>query len=120
MTGEGSGFAAEKNWRIGEVSEMFGLPAHVLRFWETEFPQIRPSRTDKGQRVYNEETLKTIRQIQKLLHEDGLTIGGAKRVLAGVPREGIESDEGEDASAFLKMIETELEDLTKLLEQKRQ
>ena len=62
---------------------MLHLKTHVLRFWETDFSQLAPIRTDKGQRLYTEEHLALLRRIQQLLHEQGMTIEGARRVLQG-------------------------------------
>ena len=74
---------SEKTYRIGEAAELLNLKTHVLRFWETEFPQLDPLRTDKGQRLYTETHLALLRRIQQLLHEQGMTIEGARRVLEG-------------------------------------
>ena len=73
----------EKNYRIGEAAELLNLKTQVLRFWETEFPQLAPLRTDKGQRLYTESHLALLRRIRQLLHEQGMTIEGARRVLEG-------------------------------------
>ena len=73
---------SDKVYRIGEAAELLALKAYVLRFWETEFPQLVPIRTDKGQRLYSEENLALLRRIKYLLHEQGLTIEGARRILA--------------------------------------
>ena len=72
-----------KTYRIGEAAELLHLKTHVLRFWGTEFSQLAPIRTDKGQRLYTEEHLALLRRIQQLLHEQGMTIEGARRVLQG-------------------------------------
>ncbi|MDR0816411.1 MAG: MerR family transcriptional regulator [Desulfovibrio sp.] len=74
---------SEKTYRIGEAAELLNLKTHVLRFWETEFPQLAPSRTDKGQRLYTKTDVTLLRRIQQLLHEQGMTIEGARRVLEG-------------------------------------
>ncbi len=71
----------EKTYRIGEVASMLGLKSYVLRFWETEFSQIDPLRTDKGQRVYTESHVALLKRIKYLLHEKGMTIEGARRML---------------------------------------
>ncbi len=71
----------EKTYRIGEVSKLLELNSSVLRFWESEFTQIQPLRTDKGQRLYSEEHISLLRRIKALLHEQGMTIEGARRVL---------------------------------------
>lgn len=70
-----------KMYRIGEASAALGLKSYVLRFWETEFPQLEPVRTEKGQRLYTEEHLDLLKLIKHLLHERGLTIDGARRIL---------------------------------------
>jgi DNA-binding transcriptional MerR regulator len=71
----------QKQYRIGEVAAKLHLKTSVLRFWETEFAQLEPMRTAKGQRVYTEATLQAALRIQQLLHVDGMTIEGARRVL---------------------------------------
>ena len=73
---------AEKTYRIGEVAKLLQLKSYVLRFWETEFPQLSPSRTEKGQRLYTEKDVELLRSIRHLLHERGLTIDGARKELA--------------------------------------
>lgn len=73
----------EKKYRIGEVAEMLKLKSSVLRYWESEFTQLIPHRTDKGQRYYSEEEVVLLRRIKQLLHEQGMTIDGAKRILNG-------------------------------------
>ena len=70
-----------KLYRIGEAAALLDLKSYVLRFWETEFPQLEPVRTDKGQRLYTEEHIELLKLIKKLLHERGLTIDGARRIL---------------------------------------
>ena len=68
---------SEKMYRIGEAAELLNLKSYVLRFWETEFPQLAPLRTDHGQRLYSEEHIALLRRIKQLLHEQGMTIDGA-------------------------------------------
>ena len=70
-----------KTYRIGEVAETLNLKSYVLRFWESEFPQLVPLRTEKGQRLYTEEHVTLLRRIQTLLHAQGMTIEGARRIL---------------------------------------
>lgn len=67
--------------RIGDAAKALGLEPYVLRYWETEFPQLTPERTHKGQRQYTDADLDLLRRIQKLLHNEGLTIEGARRRL---------------------------------------
>ena len=71
----------EKTYRIGEAAEMLKLKSYVLRFWESEFPQLVPLRTEKGQRLYTDEHVSLLRRIQSLLHAKGMTIDGARRAL---------------------------------------
>src|SRR5262249_19941164 len=68
-------------FRIGEVARLFHLPAYVLRFWETEFPQLRPTKGSTGQRMYRRRDLDNILRIKQLLYEEGLTIAGARQQL---------------------------------------
>ena len=68
--------------RIGEAAALLGLESYVLRFWESEFPEIAPLRTATGQRLYSPEHLEILRRIRHLLHEKGFTIEGARRYLA--------------------------------------
>jgi DNA-binding transcriptional MerR regulator len=96
-------------YRIGEAATLLGLKTYVLRFWETEFPQIKPKRTDKGQRLYTEEHIETLKQIQHLLHERGLTIEGARKELEeGAP-------ECEESSGLLREAVAELEEIRTIL-----
>ena len=69
-------------FRIGEVSELVGVEPHVLRYWETEF-RMRPHRSSSGQRLYRKRDIGRFLRIQKLLHSEGFTIAGARKVLKG-------------------------------------
>jgi DNA-binding transcriptional MerR regulator len=68
-------------FRIGEVSELCRLPAYVLRFWETEFPQLKPIKSSTGQRMYRRKDVEAVLRIKKLLYEEGFTIAGARQQL---------------------------------------
>jgi DNA-binding transcriptional MerR regulator len=65
-------------FRIGEVAGLCRLPAYVLRFWETEFPQLKPVKSSTGQRMYRRRDVESVVRIKKLLYEDGFTIAGAR------------------------------------------
>ncbi|MFU2209001.1 MerR family transcriptional regulator [Solidesulfovibrio sp. C21] len=78
----------QRTYKIGEVAGLTGLKPFVLRFWETEFPQLSPVRTQKGQRLYTDEHLELIHRIKTLLYEEKLTIDGARRRLADDSRDG--------------------------------
>lgn len=69
-------------FRIGEVSKIVGLPTYVLRFWETEFPRIRPKRTASGQRLYTRGDIELVLKIKNLLYEKKFTIQGARQHLS--------------------------------------
>lgn len=71
----------ERTYKIGEVANLTGLKPFVLRYWETEFPQLTPVRTKKGQRLYTDSHLELIGRIKSLLYEEKLTIDGARRRL---------------------------------------
>ena len=68
-------------FRIGEVSRLTKLPAYVLRFWETEFPQLKPVKSNTGQRMYRRKDVESALHIKKLLYEEGFTIAGARQHL---------------------------------------
>lgn len=76
-------------YKIGEAAALLNLKTYVLRFWETEFPDIVPLRTEKGQRLYTTEHLALLERIRFLLHDRGLTIGGARKVLAEEKERGV-------------------------------
>jgi DNA-binding transcriptional MerR regulator len=83
-------------FRIGEVASLCRLPAYVLRFWETEFPQLKPVKSSTGQRMYRKRDVESVVRIKKLLYEDGFTIAGARVQL----REEIKSDRTQTALPF--------------------
>jgi DNA-binding transcriptional MerR regulator len=65
-------------FRIGEVSKLCKLPAYVLRFWESEFPQLKPVKSSTGQRMYRQRDVESVLRIKKLLYDEGFTIAGAR------------------------------------------
>jgi DNA-binding transcriptional MerR regulator len=73
-------------YRIGEVSRITGLKAHVLRYWESEFKVIKPYKGGSLQRLYRKKDLDLILKIKKLLYEDGFTIAGAKKKIRDLER----------------------------------
>ena len=68
-------------FRIGEVARLCRLPAYVLRFWETEFPQLKLVKSSTGQRMYRRKDVEHVLKIKKLLYEEGFTIAGARQHL---------------------------------------
>ena len=83
-------------FRIGEVAGLCRLPAYVLRFWETEFPQLKPVKSSTGQRMYRRRNVESVLRIKKLLYEDGFTIAGARTQL----REENKSERNQSALPF--------------------
>jgi len=68
-------------FRIGEVARLCRLPAYVLRFWESEFPQLKPVKSSTGQRMYRRKDVESVLRIKQLLYEQGFTIPGARQYL---------------------------------------
>ena len=68
-------------FRIGEVARLCRLQAYVLRFWESEFPQLKPSKGSTGQRMYRRRDVSDVLKIRQLLYEEGFTIAGARQQL---------------------------------------
>jgi DNA-binding transcriptional MerR regulator len=70
-------------FRIGEVSNLTRTKTYVLRYWETEFPMLKPSKSRTGHRLYRRQDVETVFEIKRLLYEEGFTIDGARKHLAG-------------------------------------
>ena len=89
-------------FKIGEVCELAGVQAHVLRYWESEFTMLAPQKNRAGQRVYRKRDVEIALRIKELLYEDQYTIAGAKKRLANDLRAGgklrlASSEDGEDS-----------------------
>jgi len=85
-------------YKIGEACKALGIQPYVLRYWETEFPALAPSKSRSGQRVYSQKELEIIRRIKELLYDEGYTIAGAKKKLETELASG-SLGEGDDESA---------------------
>ena len=70
---------------IGEVADLYGVPQHILRFWEGKFPQLRPLQRAGNRRYYRPEDVALVARIQRLLDHEGYTIKGVQRLLADKP-----------------------------------
>jgi len=98
-------------FRIGETSRIIGVKPYVLRYWETEFPTLRPKRADSRQRTYQREDIETIGEIKKLLYEEKLTIDGAKKRLKSgkmvnsAPPDTLLKEIKEELTQILKMLQ---------------
>ena len=75
----------DKLYKIGEVCKLADVQPYVLRYWETEFPQLAPNKSGGGQRLYTRREIDTILRIKELLYRDGFTIAGAKKKLDEEP-----------------------------------
>src|SRR5687767_16029214 len=75
----------DKLYKIGEVCKLADVQPYVLRYWETEFPQLAPNKSGGGQRMYTRREIDTILRIKELLYRDGFTIAGAKKKLDEEP-----------------------------------
>lgn len=85
-------------YKIGEACKLLDIQPYVLRYWETEFPELSPSKSKSGQRVYSEKELEIIRRIKGLLYDDGYTIAGAKKKLEESP-EPDDDENGENGAS---------------------
>src|SRR6476661_8550950 len=83
-------------FKIGEVCELAGVQAHVLRYWESEFPMLAPQKNRAGQRVYRKRDVEMALRIKELLYEDQYTIAGAKKRLSNELRGGKLKVNGEE------------------------
>ena len=101
----------KRYFTIGEVSELCGVKPHVLRYWEQEFPQLKPVKRRGTRRYYQRRDVLIIRQIRSLLYEEGFTIGGARQRLTGEEaREDLNQSQ-----QIVKQIRMELEEILKIL-----
>ena len=77
----------KRYFTIGEVGELCAVKPHVLRYWEAEFPQLKPVKRRGNRRYYQRQDVILIRQIKSLLYEQGYTIGGARQKMSDSPEE---------------------------------
>ncbi|NND64362.1 MAG: MerR family transcriptional regulator [Gammaproteobacteria bacterium] len=101
----------KRYFTIGEVSELCDVKPHVLRYWEQEFPQLKPVKRRGNRRYYQRQDVLVIRQIRSLLYDDGFTIGGARQKLKG---ETAKEDQSQ-AQQIIRQVRGELEEVLKLL-----
>src|SRR5438270_4170120 len=109
-------------FRIGEVSRLCGLPSYVLRFWETEFPQLKPTKSSTGQRMYRRLDVENVLRVKKLLYEEGFTIAGARQVLRAETKKKqapLPFTAPETSAAHLKQMRQGLREILGLLSAKR-
>ena len=101
----------KRYFTIGEVSELCDVKPHVLRYWETEFPSLKPVKRRGNRRYYQRHDVLMVRQIRSLLYEQGYTIGGARLRLDG---DGAKQ-ESAMSSQIIRQVRMELEEVLQLL-----
>jgi DNA-binding transcriptional MerR regulator len=93
-------------FKIGEVCELAGVQAHVLRYWETEFPMLAPQKNRAGQRTYRRRDVEMALRIKELLYDEQYTIAGAKKKLAAEIRgPGRDTSEAPQAKAPVRSLQ---------------
>ncbi len=101
----------KRYFTIGEVSDLCAVKPHVLRYWEQEFPQLKPVKRRGNRRYYQRQDVLVIRQIRALLYEQGFTIGGARQRLDGEEaREDVTQTQ-----QIVRQVRAELEEVLKAL-----
>ena len=102
---------AKRYFTIGEVSELCDVKAHVLRYWEQEFPQLKPVKRRGNRRYYQRHDVILIRRIRALLYEQGFTIGGARQRLSG----NEVKEELSQTQVLVRELRAELEEVMNIL-----
>jgi len=101
----------KRYFTIGEVSDLCAVKPHVLRYWEQEFPQLKPVKRRGNRRYYQRQDVLIIRQIRSLLYDEGFTIGGARQRLMG----DIAKSDVSQSQQIIKQLRLELEQVLKIL-----
>ena len=101
----------KRYFTIGEVSDLCAVKPHVLRYWEQEFPHLKPLKRRGNRRYYQRHDVILIRQIRSLLYEQGFTIGGARQRLSGDEAK----DDSNQSQQIIRQLRTELEEVLDLL-----
>jgi DNA-binding transcriptional MerR regulator len=101
-------------FKIGEVAKLIGVKPHVIRYWESEFPSIRPKKNPSGQRIYAKADIEAIVEIKNLLYNERYTISGAKQMLAR-QGEGSTVVDSERHTTHMRMLTSLKEQVYELL-----
>ncbi len=101
----------KRYFTIGEVSDLCAVKPHVLRYWEQEFPQLKPVKRRGNRRYYQRRDVLMIRQIRNLLYEQGFTIGGARQKLSGEDAK----DDVNQSQQIIRQLRMELEEVLQIL-----
>jgi DNA-binding transcriptional MerR regulator len=106
---------AKRYFTIGEVSELCGVKPHVLRYWEQEFPSLKPVKRRGNRRYYQRHDVLMIRQIRSLLYEQGFTIGGARQRLDGDANKTEKSADSHVPAELIRQMRADLEAVLEIL-----
>lgn len=98
-------------FRIGEASRIVGVEPYVLRYWEAEFPQIRPKRADSNQRTYQRSDIEILLEIKRLLYDEKMTIAGAKQRL----KQDTEETQEIPPTSFFRELKKDLQEVLEML-----
>ena len=93
-------------FKIGDVAELCGVETYVLRFWESQFPQLKPNKSGTGQRLYRRRDVEMAMEIKRLVHAEGYTLAGARTVL-GHDQRKLERNKKHDAQTALPLADGE-------------
>ncbi|NVK31744.1 MAG: MerR family transcriptional regulator [Gammaproteobacteria bacterium] len=104
---------SKRYFTIGEVAELCDVRQHVLRYWEQEFPELKPTKRRGNRRYYQRADIELIRQIRELLYGQGFTIAGARQQLGGKANDAAAEDT--QANLLIRQMRAELEDILQLL-----
>jgi DNA-binding transcriptional MerR regulator len=121
-----AGDREKRTFKIGEVCRMADVQPYVLRYWETEFPALAPSKSGGGQRLYSQREIDIVMRIKQLLYSEGFTIAGAKKKLESeldenhqltvsvdVPADAIRPD---DSAELQKLLDSTRKELRRIVE----
>ena len=110
-------FATKPFLKIGEVAKWVGVKPHVLRYWESEFPSLKPRKNPSGQRIYAKADIEAIVEIKNLLYNQRYTISGAKKMLARHEEEVLASNPLESSFALgVKYLKKHIQELLEFLQ----
>jgi len=101
----------KRYFTIGEVSELCAVKPHVLRYWEQEFPHLKPVKRRGNRRYYQHHDVLMVRQIRSLLYEQGFTIGGARQQLTGKTAQ----QDASQSHQIIRQLRLELEEILQIL-----
>lgn len=111
-------------FKIGDVAELCGLEPYVLRFWETQFPQLKPNKSGTGQRLYRRREVEMVLEIKRLVHNEGYTLAGARQALDALRHNDqsrlplAEADQGprlKEAATVIRNARAELREIAGIL-----